>query len=83
MTLSVRLPLKVEQELTEYCAKKRVSKSEAVKLALERMLNAKPGRPAQDAYARKFMGSDPRPGDVARHSRRLLREHFRNRTSIG
>lgn len=83
MTLSVRIPDKVEQELAEYCAKHRVTKSEAVKRALEQLLD-KTGAPP-DVYkaSAKFRGSDKRPGDVARHSKRLLREHFRNRGSLG
>src|SRR5258708_10211278 len=40
MTLTVRLPLRVEQELAEYCVKRRISKSEAVKRALEELLHA-------------------------------------------
>ena len=83
MTLSVRIPEKVEQELAEYCAKHRMTKSEAVKQALEHMLSKSTDKPAMDAYARKFAGSDKRPGDVARHTKRLLREHFRGKTSLG
>jgi len=37
MTLTVRLPQRVEQDLAEYCAKRRLTKSEAVKLALEEL----------------------------------------------
>ena len=72
MTLSVRIPEKVEQELAEYCAKHRMTKSEAVKQALEHMLSKSTDKPAMDAYAKKFRGSDKRPGDVARHTKRLL-----------
>jgi len=82
MTLSVRLPNRVEEELAEYCAKHRVSKSEAVKRALEQMLSKATDKPAMDAYARKFAGSDKRPGDVARHTKRLLGE-LRNESSLG
>lgn len=74
MTLSVRIPDKVEQELAEYCAKHRVTKSEAVKQALEQLLSKATDKPALDVYAKKFRGSDKRPGDVARHTKRLLRE---------
>jgi Arc/MetJ-type ribon-helix-helix transcriptional regulator len=38
MTLTVRLPLRVEQELAEYCATRKVSKSEVVKEALDLLL---------------------------------------------
>ena len=37
MTLTVRLPQRVVQSLAEYCAKRRLAKSEAVKLALEKL----------------------------------------------
>lgn len=80
MTLSVRIPDKVEQELAEYCAKHRVTKSEAVKQALEYLLSKTTDKPAMDAYARKFAGSDKRPGDVARHTKRFLLE-LRNKSS--
>lgn len=83
MTLSVRIPDKVEQELAEYCAKHRITKSEVVKQALNKLLG-EPGSPpnAYKASAR-FRGHDKRPGDIARHTKRLLREHFRNRGSLG
>ena len=38
MTPTVRLPQRVEQDLVECCAKRRLTKSEAVKLALEELL---------------------------------------------
>ena len=38
MTLSVRLPDRVEQDLAQYCIKHRLGKSEAVKLALDKLL---------------------------------------------
>jgi hypothetical protein len=83
MTLSVRIPDKVEQELAEYCTRHRITKSEAVKRALEQLLSRAGDKPAMDVYAKKFRGSDKRPGDIARHTKRLLRERFRNKTSLG
>jgi hypothetical protein len=74
MTLSVRIPERVEQELAEYCAKHRMTKSEAVKQALEDLLNKPANKAAMDIYARRFIGSDKSPGDVARHTKRLLQE---------
>src|SRR5258706_166012 len=38
MPISVRLPPRVEQKLAEYCASHKVSRSEAVKQALDRLL---------------------------------------------
>ena len=83
MPLSVRLPLRVEQKLEEYCVSHKVTKSEAVKRALERLFD-QTGTPTNVYRASaRFRGSDKTPGDVARHSKRLLREHFRNKTSLG
>ena len=83
MPISVRLPPRVEQKLAEYCVSLKVSKSEAVKRALEQFLEQAGAPPNIYKASAKFRGSDKTPGDVARHSKRLLREHFRNKTSLG
>jgi hypothetical protein len=78
MTLTVRLPHRVEQELAEYCVKRRVTKSEAVKLALEDMLKSA----ANDADELKhpFIGGDKGDGsDVSGHIKAALRARFRRR----
>ena len=74
MTLTVRLPERVEQDLAEYCVAHGVSKSEAVKRALEQLLQIPDNGGADLNHA--FVGCDAAPGDVARHTKRLLREHF-------
>jgi predicted DNA-binding protein len=79
MPISVRLPPRVEQRLAEYCAHAKLTKTEAIKRALERLLDEAATPAAANAAARKFIGSDKRQGDVARHSKRLLREHFRGK----
>ena len=80
MTLTVRLPDRVEQELAEYCTKHRLSKSEAVKPALDKLLAASAGKPSPYDLGKDLFGphTDAKPSeDVARNSKRLLREHFR------
>jgi hypothetical protein len=79
MPISVRLPPRVEQKLADYCATQKVTKSEAVKRALEQLLDEKPVPLSKDPLFRKFIGSDPRPGDVARHTKRLLRQQGRRK----
>ena len=79
MPLSVRLPPRVEQQLAEYCAHSKLSKSEAVKRALERLFADESMPAGASAAAKRFVGSDKRSGDVARNSKRLLREHFRGK----
>lgn len=81
MTLTVRLPQGVEQELAEYCAKRRLTKSEAVKLALKELLRAPEAGKADLNHP--YIGCDTRQGDVARHVKRLLRERFRGKRTRG
>ena len=77
MPLSVRLPPRVEQKLTDYCVSHKVSKSEAVKRAIEQMIEQSAGEASAYELGKRFMGSDRRPGDVARRTKQLLRERFR------
>jgi RHH-type transcriptional regulator, rel operon repressor / antitoxin RelB len=82
MPISVRLPHRVEQKLAEYCASHKVTKSEAVKHALERMLETTARSPSpyeigSDIFARHERVKPTE--DVARHSKRLLRERLLGR----
>ena len=77
MTLTVRLPERVEQDLAEYCVAHGVSKSEAVKRALEELLRT-PAKGKADLN-HPFVGCDGSSGDVARHTKRLLSERFRGK----
>ena len=79
MPISVRLPPRVEQRLAEYCAHRKLTRSEAIKRALERLLDEEPAPVAANAAARRFIGSDKSPGSVADDTKRLLREHFRGK----
>ena len=81
MTLTVRLPPRVEQELAEYCVKRRMSRSEAVKLALRELLRAPESGTAGRSHP--YIGCDTRQGDVARHTKRLLRERFCGKRTRG
>jgi Arc/MetJ-type ribon-helix-helix transcriptional regulator len=79
MPISVRLPPRLEQQLAEYCAHVKLTKSEAIKRALERLFDQEATPAANSPAARRFIGSDKREGEVARHSKRLLREDFRGK----
>ena len=79
MPISVRLPLRVEQQLADYCAHAKLTKSEAVKRALERLFEQDRLPAGASAAAKRFIGSDKRDGNVAADSKRLLREHFRGK----
>lgn len=74
MTLTVRLPSRVEQELAEYCANHGVSKSEAVKRALEDLLKA----PDASGGTHPFIGCEQGDGsDVSGTIKAALRARFR------
>ena len=73
MPISVRLPPRVEQKLADYCVDKKVSKSEAVKRALEQLLDPKPVPLSEDPFFSKLIGSDTTPGAVPRRAKRWLR----------
>lgn len=82
MTLTVRLPPRIEEELARYCVARRLTKSEAVKRALERLLAESAARASAYDLGKAGFGSDRTPGrDVARNTKRLLRERFRGKTA--
>ena len=72
MTLTVRLPHRIEQELADYCVKRRLTKSEVVKLALDGLLRA----PAANTR-HPFIGGDKGDGaDVSGNIKAALRARF-------
>jgi hypothetical protein len=83
MPVSVRLPPRVEQELARYCTSHKVTKSEAVKRALEELFARAPDAPSAYRGSAKFRGSDKTPGDAARRSQRILRERFAGKRAVG
>ncbi len=82
MPISVRLPPRVEQKLAEYCVAHKVTKSEAVKQALERLFEAGAGTPSPYELGSDIFERQERVApteDLARHTKRLLRERFRGK----
>ena len=82
MTLSVRIPQRIEQELADYCARNGVSKSEAVNTALAQFLSGRGVERSPYELARDLIGPEQDEGpleDVAKNSKRLLRERFRGK----
>ncbi len=78
MTLTVRLPHRFEQELAAYCAKRRVTKSEAVKQALEELLES--AATSGDDLKHPFIGGDKGDGsDISGNIKAALRARFRRR----
>jgi hypothetical protein len=79
MTLTVRLPPRVEQDLAEYCVKRHITKSEAVKQALEGLLRIPD--PGTHPARHPFIGGDKGDGsDVSGNIKAALRARFRRRS---
>lgn len=80
MPLTVRLPPRVEQELKAYCVTRRITKSDAVKEALERLLAESSGQATPYELGKDGFGADEtRRGSIARNTKRLIRERFRGK----
>lgn len=80
MTVTVRLPAVLEEELAQYCAERHVTRSEAIKQAISRLVTAERDAPAAYDLGRDLFGpeTDLAPiNDVAVNTKRLLRERFR------
>jgi Arc/MetJ-type ribon-helix-helix transcriptional regulator len=78
--LTVRLPPRVEEELKAYCVARRISKSDAVKEALQRLLSETPNQATPYDLGRDGFGADEsQSGNVARNTKRLIRERFRGK----
>ena len=70
----------MEQRLAEYCVSHRLTRSEAVKLALEQLLAEGSGQQSPYDLGRDFFERKGNPKrDLGLQSKRLLREHFRGR----
>jgi hypothetical protein len=80
MTVTVRLPAALEETLTTYCVERGVTRSEAIKQAIARLVTAEGDLPSAYDLGRDLFGpdTDETPKDnVAAASKRLLRERFR------
>jgi hypothetical protein len=76
MSLSIRLPKILEERLAVYCAAQGISRSEAIKRALDALLSEAPPIP-YELGAAGFGADHTHGGDISRNSKRLLRERFR------
>lgn len=76
MSLSIDLPKILEDRLIAYCAAQGISQGEAIKRAIDSLLSD--GSPTPYELGATGFGADKtHGGDIARNSKRLLREQFR------
>lgn len=76
-TINARLPLRVEQKLAEYCARRGVKRSEAVVYALDRYLDGETGGVSAYSLAADLIPRDGMREVQADNVRELARKAFR------
>ena len=79
MSLSIQLPDNLEQQLSAYCQEHHLSINETIGLALERLLTS-PNKPLSPYQLGKdgFGADQSHEGDIAQHSKELLKARFRH-----
>jgi len=80
MTVTVRLPSVLEEDLAQYCVTRGLTRSDAIKQAISRLVTAERDVPSAYDLGRDLFDpktDKPRKDDVAANSKRLLRERFR------
>jgi hypothetical protein len=76
MTHSIELPAAIEAQLADYCKAHQVTEEEAIARAIEELVRAaKPPTP-YELGAAGFGADRTHSGDIAKNSKRLLRERF-------
>ena len=79
MTVSVRLPESIANKLAAYCRAHGTSKTEVIRKALVEFLAAEVSYlTPYELGKRGFGGNRTNSGDIARHSKELLRKRFRS-----
>jgi len=74
MSTTIRLPDSTDTKLTEYCKAHGITKSEAVRRALDSFLNTM-SKPTPYELGKDGFGADKtHSGDIARHSKKALQD---------
>lgn len=76
-TINARLPPKVEQKLADYCAKRGVTRSEAVVRALDQYLDSAVGGASAWSLAVDLIPEKGAEAIQSDHARELARKAFR------
>jgi Arc/MetJ-type ribon-helix-helix transcriptional regulator len=78
MTLTVRLPLHVEEKLATYCVERGATKSAVVQSLIEDLLGRQAESEAHPLVGQPFVGCDEGTGeDVSGNVKAILRQRFR------
>lgn len=80
-TLNARLPLRVEQKLAEYCAKRGIKRTEAVVRALDQFLDSESGGANAYALAADLIPDEGAANLQSANVRELASKAFRGKRS--
>ena len=78
MTIAIELPKLLHQRLAAYCRAHELTEDQAIEQALLQLLNETEEPTAYDLGADGFGSDQTNCGDIARNSKRILRERFRD-----
>lgn len=78
MSLSIRLPTSLHERLAAYCQSRGLSEDEAIEHAVRQLLGDTAQPTPYELGAGGFGADRTNSGDVARNSKKLLRERFRD-----
>ncbi|WP_295440903.1 hypothetical protein [uncultured Thiodictyon sp.] len=78
MSLSIHLPTMLEERLAHYCRAHDITEDEAIQIALQQFLSETPGLTPYALGVEGFGADQTHCGDIARNSRQLLRDRFRD-----
>ena len=78
MTLSLHLPRKLQDRLAKHCRAHGITEDQAVEQAIRQFLG-EPTEPTPYELGAEGLGADrTNSGDIARNSKAILRERFRD-----
>lgn len=82
MSLSIRLPKTLEERLAVFCQTHGMTEDQAIEHALQQLLSDEPPTLTPFALGLEGFGADrTHSGDIAKNSRQLLRDRFREPTT--
>jgi len=78
MILSIHLPEILEQRLAVFCRAHGITEDQAIQRALQQLLSAPPSLTPYALGVEGFGADRTHSGDIAKNSRQILRERFRD-----
>jgi hypothetical protein len=78
MSLSVKLPKILEERLASFCHAHGITEEQAIQRAVQQFLSETVSLTPYDLGVEGFGADQTHSGDIAKNSRQMLRERFRD-----